>query len=406
LAAPGATRPQTTRSTRILHVINSLDPSGGERHLVNLFAPLEALGVENHLVTFYPGNGFEAQVKAHVRRAELSLGHVKGFAAAVRMAREVDVVHTQLTYADIVGRVAAAVAGTPSVTTIQSSAWAPENRPVLHLDPLRYHLYRMSDCATARLATRFFAVSGRAAQAYTDAFNVPADRVEVIANTVNLQAFDPALGPSREEARAALGFAPHEFAVVTLARLVPMKALPDAVRAVAIAAKTHSVRMVIAGIGPEQATLQASIDAAHAPVRMVGRRDAVSVLKAADLFVLPSRVEGMPLSLIEAMAMGVPCLCSNIPENVETGGDAAVYAPERDPEALAKAMMALIDDPARRAALARDGRVRARRYASEVVAERFLRGIEGALAKRNAHGARRPVAPTGVGQRGEVPRVE
>ncbi len=370
---------------RILHVINSLDPSGAERHLVNLFGPLEALGVENHLVTFFPGNGFEAQVKAHVRRAEMGLGRVKGFAAAVRMAREVDVVHTQLTYADIMGRAAAAVAGTPSVTTIQTSAWAPENRGVIALDPLRYHIYRTSDYATSRLASRFFAVSGKAARAYTDVFNVPPDRMEVIANTVNLHAFDPAKGPSREEARAALGFAPHEFAVVTLARLIPLKALPEAVRAVSIASKTHPVRMVIAGVGPEQATVQASIDAIDAPVKMIGRRDAVSVLKAADLFVLPSYMEGMPVSLIEAMAMGVPCLCSNIPENTETGGDAAAYSPVRDPESFAKAIVALIEDPARREALSRDGLARARRYSSEVVAERFLRGVEQALAQRKVH---------------------
>ena len=367
---------------RILHVINSLDPSGAERHLVNLFEPLKALGVENHLVTFFPGNGFEEQVRRYVSRAELAVGRARAFQATVRMAREVDVVHTQLTYADILGRAAAAVARTPSVTTIQTSAWAPENRHVIALDPLRYHTYRISDALTSRLAMRFFAVSAKAARAYTEGFDVPHDRMEVIANTVDLRAFDPSKGPSREEARAALGFAPGEFAVVTLARLIALKALPEAVRAVSIASKRHPVRMVIAGEGVERANIQAQIDALGAPVTLVGRRDAVSVLKAADLFVLPSYMEGMPVSLIEAMAMGVPCLCSDIPENTECGGDAAVYSPVRDPERFAEAMAALIEDPARREELSKRSVERARRYSADAVAERFLRGIERALEAR------------------------
>ena len=367
---------------RILHVINSLDPSGAERHLANLFGPLEALGVENHLVTFFPGNGFEQQVQRHVRRAEMAVGRARAFQATVRMAREVDVVHTQLTYADILGRTAAAVAGTPSVTTIQTSAWAPENRHVISLDPFRYHTYRISDALTSRLAARFFAVSVKAARAYTENFHVPTERMEVIANTVDLRAFDPSKGPSREEARAALGFAPDEFAVVTLARLIPLKALPEAVRAVSIASKSRPVRLVIAGEGAERPNIQAQIDALNAPATLVGRRDAVSVLKAADLFVLPSYMEGMPVSLIEAMAMGVPCLCSNIPENTETGGDAAVYSPVRDPERFAEAMLALIDDPSRREELSKRALERARRYSADAVAERFLRGVERVLDER------------------------
>ncbi len=367
---------------RILHVINSLDPSGAERHLVNLFAPLEALGVENHLVTYFPGNGFEEQVRRHVTRAELAVGRAKGFPATVRMAREVDVVHTQLTYADIVGRTAAAVAGTPSVTTIQTSAWAPENRHVLAIDPFRYHAYRMADAATSRFAAQFFAVSTKAARAFTEHLYVPHERMQVITNTVDLRAFDPAKGPPRDEARAALGIAPGEFAVVTLARLIQLKALPDAIRAVSLVAKERPVRFIIAGGGPEREALERLITELDAPVNLVGRRDAVSVLKAGDLFVLPSYMEGMPVSLIEAMAMGVPALCSHIPENTETGGDAAEYVPTRAPEALAAAMKRLIDDPARRDELSKLGRARALTYSADAVAERFLRGIEAALAAR------------------------
>ncbi len=363
---------------RILHVINSLRPSGAERHLANLLGPLDALGVENHLVTLVSGNGFEEQVRCHVRRAELAVGR-GNITTLVRMAREVDVVHTQLVLSDIVGRTAAMLAGTPSVTTVQSSVWAVENRAYTRMSPLRYHLQRAADAATARLAKRHFAVSSKAVRAYVEGLGVPADRMEVLSNTVDLREFDPALGPPREEARRALGLAPEDFAVVTLARLVPLKALDDAIRAVHIASKQRRVRLVIAGDGAERKRLQALIDALGAPATLPGRLSAARVLKAADLFILPSRYEGMSLALIEAMAMGLPSLCSGIPENVETSGDAAVYVEPSDVEGYARSIVELAADADRRTELGRRARVRARGFSADAVARRFLAGIERAL---------------------------
>lgn len=368
---------------RILHVINSLRPAGAERHLANLLGPLDALGVENHLLTFLPGNGFEAQVRRHVRRAEVGVG--KGnLAAAVRMAREVDVVHTQLVFSDIVGRTAAAVARTPSVTTVQTAMWAAENRGHVRMSALRYQATRLADAVTARLAERHFAVSNGAMRAYVDGLGVPADRLEVISNTVDLAEFDPTKGATRAEARAALGFVPEEFAVVALARLVPLKALDDAVRAVAIAAKHRPVRLLIAGEGPERGRLEALAHELRAPVIFPGRLPATHVLKGADLFMLPSCYEGMPLSLIEAMAMGVPGLCSNIPVNTECGGEAAFYAKVRDVDAYARAIGSLANDPTRLAEMGRVGMARARRFSSDVVARRFLDGVERVLASWRA----------------------
>jgi glycosyltransferase involved in cell wall biosynthesis len=363
---------------RILHVINSLRPAGAERHLANLLGPLDALGVENHLLTFVSGNGFEDQVRRYVRRAEIGVGK-RNVAAAVRMARDVDVVHTQLVFSDIIGRTAAAVAGTPSVTTVQTSVWAAENREHVRMSTLRYQATRLADAATARLAEHHFAVSTKAMRAYVDGLGVPADRMEVITNTVDLTEFDPSKGPSRDEARVALGFAPEEFGVVALARLIPLKALDDAVRAVSIVSKSRPVRMVIAGEGPEKERLEAIARELRAPVTFPGRRAATHVLKGADLFMLPSCYEGMPLSLIEAMAMGVPGLCSNIPENTETGGDAAVYAKVRDVDAYARAIVSLAADPERRAAMSQLGMSRARAFSADAVAKRFLVGVERVL---------------------------
>ncbi len=365
---------------RILHVINSLDPSGAERHLANLWGPLEALGVENHLVTFFPGSGFQDQLRRHVRRAELAVGLRDALGVTARMAREVDVVHTQLTYADVLGRAAAALARTPSVTTLQASVWSDESRSlVAPRDRWRFDALRVADAATARLARRFFAVSSKTGRSYIEGLGVPDSRVQVIANSVDLREFDPARGPSREEARRAMGFEPDELAVVTLSRLHPQKGLGDAIRAVAKVAKARRLRFQIAGLGAEREKLQSLIDETGAPASLLGRRDAVTAYRAADLFLLTSYYEGMPLALIEAMAMGLPCLCSSIPENVETAGDAVDWAPVGDVDAFARGILALADDPARREDLSRRARERAKVYSADVVAARFLDGVKLAL---------------------------
>jgi glycosyltransferase involved in cell wall biosynthesis len=364
---------------RILHVINSLRPSGAERHLANILGPLKELGVENHLVTFLSGNAFEEQVRRHVHRAEFGVGR-GNIPRIVAMARDVDVVHTQLIYSDILGRLAASLAGTPSVSTLVTSAWASMERPAPGWSSVRYQALRLADAATARLPLRHFAVSSPTRRAYIDVLGVPPERIEVISNTVDLAEFDPKREPSREEARAELGFAAEDFAVVTLARLDQAKALDVAIRTVALASRQRPVRMVIAGEGSERASLEALARSLAAPVYMPGRRPARTVLKAGDLFLLTSRYEGMPLSLLEAMAMGLPCLCSDIPENRETSAEAAVYAPPRDIEAFSRELVTLADDPEKRSEFSRRSLQRAQLYAADLVARKFFEGVQRALA--------------------------
>ncbi len=365
---------------RILHVINSLSPAGAERHLANLLGPLDALGVENHLVTFYPGNGYPDQVARHVRRCELAVGLPRALGVTTRMAREVDVVHTSVTNADIIGRVAASLARRPAFTTVQTAAYNFSHHALLGVSPLRHGINQLVDAATARLATRIFVVSSTVRREYIAGLRVPAERVEMVKNSVDRSEFDPDGGPAREACRAALGIAPDEFAVITLGRLIALKAHDEAVRAVAAAAAGRKLRLVIAGEGPERAKLEALVARTGAPVSLPGRRSSAETLKAADLFILPSYMEGASLSLIEAMSMGLPCLCSDIEQNTETGADAAEYHPVGDVDALARAVARLADDDARRSALAARARERARTYDAHTVAAEFVRAIERALA--------------------------
>jgi glycosyltransferase involved in cell wall biosynthesis len=96
-------------------------------------------------------------------------------------------------------------------------------------------------------------------------------------------------------------------------------------------------------------------------VRLLGHRDDVAdVLAAADLFVFPSLWEGLGGSLIEAMALGLPIVASDVPAIAETvaAGENAVLVPAADGAALADAVLGLLGDDERRAAFGRASRVR------------------------------------------------
>ncbi|GAA3469125.1 glycosyltransferase family 4 protein [Nonomuraea roseola] len=106
---------------------------------------------------------------------------------------------------------------------------------------------------------------------------------------------------------------------------------------------------LVAGEGPLRAALQARIDAERLPVRLLGNRDDIpDLLAAATLVVWPSRWEGQPLSLSEALMAGKPVVATAVGGIPELMGDAGVLVPYGDVDAMRAAVRELIDDPAER----------------------------------------------------------
>jgi glycosyltransferase involved in cell wall biosynthesis len=182
--------------------------------------------------------------------------------------------------------------------------------------------------------------------------------------------FDPPLAPtrSRHALRADLGL--KGFTVLGLARLVPIKGLEDAVRAVA---RAPELTLVVAGEGPERPRLEALAAATGARARFVGHVEGErkrALLHAADAFVLSSveargRREGAPTALLEAMAAGLPVVATRtggVPELVRDGED-GLLVPARSPDALAAALQRLARDPSRAEALGAAARRRAAAFA-------------------------------------------
>ena len=171
-------------------------------------------------------------------------------------------------------------------------------------------------------------------------------------------------GPGRAAARAALGLEPDQPVVLSIGRLVVMKGQRYLIDAVPeLAARFPGLAVVILGRGHlhgkllEQAAALGVGDRVHLPGH---RSDARLLLDAADVLVLPSRHEGMPLVLLEAMDAGLPVVATRVigSEEVVADGETGFLVRPEDPAALAAALARLLADPELRARFGRAGRRR------------------------------------------------
>ncbi len=181
------------------------------------------------------------------------------------------------------------------------------------------------------------------------------------------------------------------FEVICVGRLVPAKGQHVLVGAIARLAHTgRDVRLRLVGDGPdrhslERAVARAGIEHSVAFEGAVNQDRIRTLYERADLFVLPSFAEGIPVVLMEAMAMEIPVVTTfvnGIPELIRHGIDGWLVAPS-DEEGLAAAIAALMDDPALRLQLGRAGRQRViERYHlgrnTERLAEIYHRRLGGA----------------------------
>lgn len=166
--------------------------------------------------------------------------------------------------------------------------------------------------------------------------------------------------------RAQLGIAPDAFVVGTVGRLMPVKGFEYLIEAFAQFCRRHGLRkskLVIVGDGPLRTVLEQSAESQGITdhVMFLGvRTDVYNVMSVFDVFALSSLHEGVPMVLLEAMALGVPIVASRvggIPEILEDSKE-AMLVPAKDPVALSKAMNAFVESAELRAELVHAARRR------------------------------------------------
>ena len=225
-----------------------------------------------------------------------------------------------------------------------------------------------------RLLRRILAVSEEVRRRYQEDLCIPVTRLAVVYNAIRVP---PAGRQVDTPQRDALLRGRPGYLVLTPARLHPQK---GHVYLIAAAAHVPDATFVLAGDGPLRAGLEAQareLGIADRILFLGDRTDVPDLLAAADLVVLPSLFEGLPLSVLEAMAAERPVVATAI-----GGTDEAVVhqrtgllVPPRDPEALASAIRSLRADPALARRLAQAGRERVEREFSSVVTARRVMEI-------------------------------
>jgi glycosyltransferase involved in cell wall biosynthesis len=228
---------------------------------------------------------------------------------------------------------------------------------------------------------RYIAVSHDMGRRLSATFDWPADKIEVIHNSVQVERFQC---PRDPDLRRELTGDTNRPIVLTAARLDVQKGLDVLLEA---AAKISEACFVLAGEGPERERLKA-----HAAALEVGdrfrflghREDIPALLAAADVFVLPSLFEGSSLAVLEAMAAGKPVISSAIggTDELIVDGESGLLVPAGDPAALADALRRLLADRELSRRLGAVGRCRAlQNFSASATAERVVRIYDDLLVK-------------------------
>lgn len=206
---------------------------------------------------------------------------------------------------------------------------------------------RLATAYVGARCARALAVSPSVADGLA-ACGIPRSKIVVVPNGIDLDSFAAAL-QDRAAARQNFRLFENAFVVVSAARLSREKGIDTLLLA---ATQRGGMTFLIAGDGPEQATLTKS---APANARLLGRLDDIRpLLAAADVCVIPSRREGQGLTALEAMAAGVPLIASRVGglADMLVDSETALLVPPSDPDALAAALSRLQSDRRLRAKLA------------------------------------------------------
>lgn len=365
----------------IAHIDAERGFSGGE---VQVFLLMEGLARRGHRSVLLCPPGSAAAAEAARRgiasetvamRGDLDLLAVWRLTSVLRAAAP-DVVHLHTGRAAWLGGLAARRAGLPAIVTRRM------DRPIAPGWRTRT-IYERCTRRTAAIAPPVVdqLVAG----------GVPRDRIVLIPSAVDPARVAPRLAAAAM--RGALGVAADAPLLLSIAALVRRKGHDVLLDALAALGKRGlRPRLWVAGDGPERAVLEAQAEhlGLAAQVDWLGQRDDVGdLLAAADVFVLPSRAEGLGVAALEAMAAGRAVVASAVGGLAEAvvDGRSGLLVPPGDAVALAAALEQLLREPALRARLAAGGPARvAEGFLAEQMVAAYERLYREVLAGRAAPG--------------------
>ncbi len=343
----------------ILYVFATLPVGGAEEHLrtvlknidLSTFRPTVCcIGEKGAIGAEIEAMGFEVISLGRMVKKSFDTA-IPGLIKDIIKTRSIDLVHTHLYHACLYGRVAAFVAGVPVVTTE-------------HNVYLSYKLKRsLVNRLLAKKTSRIVAVSKAVMDYVSERDSIDPSKFEVIYNGIETERFD--IDMEQLEARRTIGIDDDGPVVGSVCRLSEQKGVKHLIRAFkSVLEEVPLATLVIVGDGPLAEELKEEVRSLSfaGKVCFLGqRRDIPVVLRALDLYVLPSLWEGLGIAVIEAMASGLPVVVSSaggLVEVVEDDRTGYVVKPG-DEASLADSISKLLLDKDRARAFGARGKIRA-----------------------------------------------
>jgi glycosyltransferase involved in cell wall biosynthesis len=377
--------PGPSGSIRTMHVITRLNVGGAAMHVIQLNSGLEHKGYDCLIVTGSEGPSErsmrDAAIEHHLRLEFIpdlgrEIAPKRDLVALIKLYRLMrrerpHIVHTHLAKAGFLGRIAARLARVPIV--LHSS-----HGHIFHgyFSPRKTRIFLMMERLCGCLSTRIIVSSDRLRDEIASFGITKKERIEVIPYGFELDAF--ALQPrSVGQFRHSLDLPEGISLIGTVGRLVPIKNIPLLLESLAIARQQNAeIHLVVVGGGELRVELETRVrnmGLADTVVFAGWQPDLLNVYADLDAIVLSSDNEGTPVALIEAMAAGCPVVATHVggvPDLITDGETGRMVLP-RDPEALARALLALFEEPEKTSqmALRAQQRVLERHQARRVVAD-------------------------------------
>ncbi len=366
---------------KLLYIITQADGGGAQNYTLEMarhFGGAIAAGSnENRLFREATKFGVETFPLEHLKRA---INPWHDFLGAWEIRELIknykpDVVHLNSSKAGVLGSFAAIGLKTKVVFTAHG---------FIFNEPLSYALksfYIALEKTASAYRDFIICVSNADKQSALDNHLISVDKISVIHNGL-----EPIDFFERDEARQTLGLATNKILIGCVANFYKTKGVDVLIEAIAMMSDDikGKIQVILFGDGPESEDLRLKIKDLRLKhiVVMLGKVDqAARYLKALDIFVLPSRKEGFPYALLEAMQTGLPIIATNVGGNAEALGNAGILVDPENPKALSAALSTLLLDSNRVQLLSKKSSERAKLFTAEKMFEETKKVYEKIIKK-------------------------
>ncbi len=322
-----------SEKVKILHVLDSLGVGGMERVVIDVVNGLDQSQFEQTVCCLSREGEAARFLRSGTRCLDLGKGERADRLMPLKIARIIreeapDIIHTQSW-----SGVDAAIAKLMTRGSRLVHSEHGRNHPHIHSEPLKRRVARR---CLYRLADAVFAISDEVRDYYCRETGFPRQRMLVIPNGIDLERIDVA---DRNDVREELGISASDFVIGTVARLDATK---DTITLARAFAKLYSSRpasklkLLIVGDGDQRSTIEEFVVSRglNGAVILTGiRHDAAQLLTAMNIFALSSLSEGMPITVLEAMAARLPVVATRVgalPQLVEEGVTGFLVEPKDD----------------------------------------------------------------------------